>query len=75
MKPRKEITFILSICLSLFIAIACQTKTVESEETTRSANTDTDTGNCKKQRTADDHGGRRYYDRFDFDQRFVSAAE
>lgn len=33
MKQRREITFILAICLSLFVAIACQTKTVESEET------------------------------------------
>ena len=33
MKQRKEFTYILAICLSLFIVIACQTKTVESEET------------------------------------------
>ncbi|CAN5638113.1 CapA family protein [soil metagenome] len=37
MKQRKEITILLSICLSLFILIACQTKTVESEETVNSA--------------------------------------
>jgi len=37
MKKRKELSFILTICFSLIVAIACQTKTVESEETSNSA--------------------------------------
>ena len=32
MKQRKELAFIFTICFSMFIAIACQTNTVKSEE-------------------------------------------
>jgi hypothetical protein len=36
MKKRKELSFVLTICLSLIVAIACQMKTVESEELSKS---------------------------------------
>lgn len=38
MKQKREFTVILTICLSIFIVIACQTKKVESEEKSNSAN-------------------------------------
>ncbi len=37
MKNRKEITILLTICFSIFIAVACHTKTVESEENLNAA--------------------------------------